>query len=360
MTKNIAIIGAGPSGLLAAIYLRSHGMDVTLIGPEPKSIKGMVYALHPGNIARLHTLQIYLDSQPVTQMTLQPFSQELSIHAKQSKHSALCYIVTHQELLAKLKAKRRELDIPWAKSLPKSITPNTIKISTSGTTSEIKASHILACDGNKSWTRAQTPIPCSQHDYQQTAHTAIVTHTEKLRLAYQRFDNQGTLALLPTKNPHQSALILSCTEALHQEVTQNGLKAALTPLTSLGHIIDIQHQSATPLKLQLANSFHYGRIYLIGNAAHTIHPLAGVGFNLAISDIHTACEHILADLPASHYSLKRRFAHQKAHWVTHTIACNQHIDKVGALALVKLTTNALTLPSLQKKILSHVEQICLL
>ncbi|MEC7030059.1 MAG: NAD(P)/FAD-dependent oxidoreductase [Pseudomonadota bacterium] len=357
MTKKIVIIGAGPAGLLAAVYFKQHNIDVTLIGPEPKHTNSMVYALHPSHIKWLHKHLVEVKTKPVSQMILQPLNEQLTLTSAYSAHDSLCETVYHNDLLHALKQARRKLDITWIKGVPSDLNLNSVTINQSGTISRHKATHILACDGTNSWTRSQTPISSSQFNYQQIAHTAIVTHTLKNHDAFQRFDSSGTLAILPTSNPHQSAVIYSCRNHTPAQKKKHELNLALSQLTFLGNIIVSQDHTTTPLISQLSHPFHYRNIYLIGSSGHTMHPLAGIGFNLAITDIKIACEHILANLPSSHYSIKRKRSHQKAHWITHTIANTANLEQF--LPLIGLSKHIISLPHTQKRILKHIDNICL-
>lgn len=153
----------------------------------------------------------------------------------------------------------------------------------------ISAPLMIAADGAQSRCRELLGVSASHHDYQQVAIvTTVQTHLPHERIAYERFTEQGPLALLPLPNNRRSvvwavakgtedALINGSDEAFLQQLqTAFGRRA--------GKFIKTAARYAYPLNLILAQQQALPRAVILGNAAHTLHPVAGQGFNLCLRD----------------------------------------------------------------------------
>lgn len=149
---------------------------------------------------------------------------------------------------------------------------------------------VVAADGGNSSVRKLMDIKTVQHDYQQTAVTANVSTTvAHNNVAYERFTSQGPLAILPMKDNHCSLVWTWPTEKV-QEVIELPDKEFLAKLqlafgNRLGSFTHVGKRHSYPLKLIKAKTQVKRRLALIGNAAHTLHPIAGQGFNLGMRDV---------------------------------------------------------------------------
>jgi 2-octaprenyl-6-methoxyphenol hydroxylase len=157
---------------------------------------------------------------------------------------------------------------------------------------------LLACDGANSPCRKLAGINVNHSDYQQVALIANVsTSTPHNNKAFERFTENGPLAMLPlsplkndlkgdsrcslvwTMSPEQSENIL----ALSDNEFKQQLELAFG--SWLGAITHVGKRDVYPLVLLQAQQQAYHRMALIGNASHTIHPIAGQGFNLGLRDV---------------------------------------------------------------------------
>ncbi len=162
----------------------------------------------------------------------------------------------------------------------------------------IQASLLLACDGANSPCRQLAGINTSHSDYQQVALIAnVATKKSHNNKAFERFTEFGPLAMLPlsrlrgeqsgesrcslvwTMSPEQSKEIL----ALNDNEFKQKLELAFG--SWLGAIIQVGKRDVYPLVLLQAQQQTYHRMALVGNASHTIHPIAGQGFNLGLRDV---------------------------------------------------------------------------
>ena len=148
---------------------------------------------------------------------------------------------------------------------------------------------LVGADGVNSMVRRCAGIPATSWRYPQSAFvTHLVPQDSHRNIAWQRFLPDGPLALLPlsdgrvsivwsTKPDHAAAVMAATDDELGQQVTEAS-DGALGVLTAAGP------RATFPLKAQYAAAYVKPGVVLIGDAAHSIHPLAGQGANLGIAD----------------------------------------------------------------------------
>lgn len=155
----------------------------------------------------------------------------------------------------------------------------------------ISAKLLVAADGAMSWLRKNSFINMKQNPY---GHKAIVAtiKTEKPHqdTAWQRFDHNGPLAFLPLTDEHHCSIVWSVKSDYADQLMALKDKEFLQRLEqtfecALGQCQETSQRVAFPLIERTAECLVKDRIALMGDAAHTIHPLAGQGVNLGFSDV---------------------------------------------------------------------------
>lgn len=159
---------------------------------------------------------------------------------------------------------------------------------------------LVGADGGRSWIREQAGIEVTTSDYQQTAVVAnITTELPHQHTAWQRFLATGPLAFLPMNDNNVSSIVWSTTAEEAErlcELNEDEFNAELQTAfdATLGKILHSGPRARFPIKGQHAKNYVKPHLALIGDAAHTIHPLAGQGVNLGFADAHCLANILLA------------------------------------------------------------------
>lgn len=165
----------------------------------------------------------------------------------------------------------------------------------------LHTSLIVAADGARSFVRQWGEFETREWDYD---HHGLVCTIETERpneaCAWQRFTETGVLAFLPLKsegNKHLVSIVWSCPEAQAQSLLSLSEEAFNAELSKafefkLGNVITSSSRAAIPLRQRHAKRYIKQGVVLVGDAAHTIHPLAGQGVNLGLMDAYTLADEI--------------------------------------------------------------------
>lgn len=168
----------------------------------------------------------------------------------------------------------------------------------SGRETTLAARLLVAADGGRSAIRERLGIPQRQYAYGHHAVIANVTPALPHKgVAYERFTDSGPLALLPMTG-NRVGLVWTVRDAELAGVLALDDHAFLASLQErfgfrLGRFSVVGRRSHYPLELRLVQTQVLERVAIIGNAAHTVHPIAGQGFNLGIRDVAALAETLI-------------------------------------------------------------------
>lgn len=166
----------------------------------------------------------------------------------------------------------------------------------------LSADLLVACDGRDSTVRNLLDIGTKDYDYGQTAIVGVVqTDKPHEHVAIERFSPAGPLAVLPLtdaegdgNNPVQAgyrrSVVWVCKSGEEEQYLEDDALFMATLQKAFGQragtFVEAGRRGAYPLTRVLANKQVEGRVVIMGNAAHTLHPVAGQGFNLCMRDAH--------------------------------------------------------------------------
>jgi ubiquinone biosynthesis UbiH/UbiF/VisC/COQ6 family hydroxylase len=161
---------------------------------------------------------------------------------------------------------------------------------------ELVADLVIIADGAESSLRNQLGIGAKRHAPSQFAIAFnCETNGSNNGIAYERFTDEGPLAFLPLPSSVDKTLRYNVIWCAHQE-TQSRLLALddhdfIDELQAMvgwrvGRVAKIGRRTGWPLSVVLSRELVRSRCLLLGNSAHTVHPVAGQGFNLSVRDVH--------------------------------------------------------------------------
>ncbi len=312
MDFDLVIIGGGMVGASLALAVAESGLKIAIIEAQKTveqrpSFDDRAIALAYGSQKILHSMGLWADLAPFAEAIKTIHVSEQGqfgftrIKAEEEQLEALGYVITAKSLGQVFLQKIAEQ--PQIQSLNATLHCFSVdqqKIilnieNNQGEKSEITSRLLIAADGIHSLVRKQLNIPIKQHDYQQSAVTAnIETDLFHQNIAYERFCQQGPLALLPMTESRCGLVWTHSTENIDAVLKQSDavFMANLQKAFGfrLGRIKRVGERQAYPLSFKLATQFIHQRVALIGNAAHALHPIAGQGYNLGLRDVAALAE----------------------------------------------------------------------
>lgn len=303
---DVVIVGAGYVGCTAALVLDQLGISVCLLSAHPLATQPSaqwdvrVFTLSPGSECLLTGLGVWgcLEAArlaPVYRMAIEADTGigQLDFDAMTSGVSHLATVVEGGRLQAALESVLRSRtsivlrapmtvsDMEWRR--------DDVVVTLQGG-DKLSARLLLGADGTDSMVRARAGIGLHHRGYGQKGvvanFRAEVAHGGR---AFQWFRDDGVLAYLPlterdlsivwSTDTDRAARLLSLpANLLAEEVAAAGGKV-------LGELVPLSAAAAFPLRLARAERVTGHRLVLLGDAAHSVHPLAGQGVNLGLRDV---------------------------------------------------------------------------
>lgn len=315
LDADVVVVGGGIIGGTFACLLGQAGLKVVLLDAgvrqlnSLKKVDARVFAITRAseNILKKAGAWRHIKENDIACFRKMHVWDENGLGEINFDSSAICqptmgYIISHQLIVDALQEKLLDLEnvrCIW------SVSPAFIKDESDAMVLEtedglqFRSKLVVAADGNHSKLRSLANINYHKTDYKQSALACIVTtqypHGE---VARQRFLKRGPLAFLPMVDPNQSAIVWSSSPD-HIERLQAcdkpdfHFELAEAFANELGEIKESTDRLKFPLSRAQAEQYVKPRIALIGDSAHTVHPLAGLGANLGLLDAAALAETVV-------------------------------------------------------------------
>ncbi len=313
---DILIIGGGMVGASLAVALADQPLRIGIIESTSLSAKvqpsydDRVIALSYGSRCILKSMGVWNEFQkdacPIDKIHVSDRGHcgFTRLNAKDESVEALGYVVPSRSIGQALHTHIKKQDnidfICPARWTELESEPNhiTLTITKENAESQTLTTRLLvAADGGQSAIREKLGIQTKTSDYQQSAIiTNITPELPHQNRAFERFTETGPLAMLPMTENRCSVVWTARTDQ-QQEILDLDDETFLKRLQErfgyrLGRLTKVGSRFAYPLKLIQALEQVRPRVAIIGNAVHSLHPLAGQGFNLGLRDVAVLAETI--------------------------------------------------------------------
>ena len=330
LTESVVIVGGGPVGATLALTLQGKGVSVTLLEARAK---GAAYqdqralALSFGSRRILEQLGVWqkLASKSTAIDTIH-ISQRGSIGRsllKATDHHlpALGYVLPYGALAQALDEKLAEfsgvqvIDEAEAMHIEPASERASVTFNHHSQVLQLASKMVVLADGG----RSLSDIPGMMRETKAYGHDALVTKVQcelpHNNIAYERFTPMGPVALLPN-GARDFSLVWTGKQDQVAEIMQLDDATFLSRLHEhfgdrVGRFLAVEKRLTFPLKLSYLNPVTAPHLVVIGNAAQTMHPVAGQGFNVGLRDAYELAQVIANTNAADWGDLAMLSAYQK-------------------------------------------------
>jgi len=316
---DIAIVGGGIVGATLAAALKDSGLRVVVIEAQPRSVavtKGQAYAIHLSSSRIYEGIGIWEAITPQVEYFSQVHLSDgdcpnvVKFKPQDLQTPVLGYVAEHRVLLQALLQFLETCDhVHWF--CPAQVTstqyhPDGVDVCLTPTQppketevnsqpQRLRVRMVVAADGSRSHIRQAAGIATQGWDYWQSCLVATIA-PEKFHhhIAYERFWPSGPFAILPIAN-NQCRIVWTAPHAQAQNLLELAEDQFLELLqqrfgSQMGRLSLVGQRFLFPAKWMHSTRYTVHRLALVGDAAHTCHPVGGQGLNLGIRDAAALAE----------------------------------------------------------------------
>ncbi len=302
---DIIVVGNGLVGSAQVCALQHAGLRVALLEKAAVAATSNTdwrpLSLNQASVKILQTLGVSTlvdeESVPIQNVlvTQQGRLGQIRFNAQQLSVPQLGAVVSFDRLSMALYqqavTQAEVLQIDAVQCIDQSTDKVTLTCRQGGSDVTISADVLVAADGAGSVCRQLLSVPVTQqHSDEVSMAFCLTLSAPHQQRAWQRFTQQGTLAILPMREANQVRLVWTCSAALAQDVVGWQPEQWVQHVNSVyrGYcpaVVSARLLQQFPLRISQASRQHVGRCLLMGNAARTFYPTTAQGFNLALRDV---------------------------------------------------------------------------
>ncbi len=321
---DVCVVGAGIAGSALAASLQGHNLRIALLEANPINVDwqvdsegaagfdARVSAITPASQSFLSEIGVWepvVSERACSYSNMQVWDGEgtgsINFSAREVGAQQLGFIVENRVLtraLLRALINAEEVDILERTRVEAIAMDSSPSLLLEGGTA-LHCELVVAADGALSRLRELGQFKTREWDYGHHALACTVeTRLPHADTAYQRFISSGPLAFLPlpvTGNRHFCSIVWSMDSKQAPEILALDDDEFLIRLEGafegkLGALLSCSPRIAFPLRQRHAVDYVQAGMALVGDAAHTIHPLAGQGINLGLQDVRTLSRELLA------------------------------------------------------------------
>ncbi|MGL9733094.1 MAG: 2-octaprenyl-6-methoxyphenyl hydroxylase [Wolbachia sp.] len=310
MNYDVIISGGGLHGLITAISLSNNFVSVAVI--EKNSLPRIIddnraFAISHGSKKILEKLGIWQfiesEAEPILDILILNENSPFTVHYdhKMVSEEPMGYVINNTTIWNAINNNfLNKLNIYSPFSYKRIAYDEGFVKVTLEDNRQLISSLLICAEGKNSKISKLFSIPVIKFDYKQSSIVFNVEHElHHQNLALEWFFPGGPFAILPMKGGHTSSIIWtekSKISKMLMNISEEGFIIELKKRfgSYLGKVKLDSERKSYPLNFAFAKKLHKDRILLIGDAAHSIHPVAGQGLNLGIRDIESVKKHITA------------------------------------------------------------------
>ncbi|OEY87072.1 2-octaprenyl-3-methyl-6-methoxy-1,4-benzoquinol hydroxylase [Wolbachia pipientis] len=309
MNYDVIISGGGLLGLITAIGLSHQSISVAVIEKNtlPRvTDDNRAFAIAQGSKQILERFGIWkfihADAEPIFDICILDGNSPVSVHYnhKTVGSEPMGYVIDNSIIWSAInKCFLHKLNL-YCPCSYKTISCDSGYVQVILDDSKKLISSLLICaEGKNSKLHELFSIPKVKFDYKQNSIVCNVTHElHHENLAVERFFPGGPFAILPMKGGYSSSIVWTEKSEISQMLMSLSPQEFIVELEKrfgsyLGTINLDSKIKSYPLNFAFAKNLYQNRVLLIGDTAHSIHPIAGQGLNLGIRDVDTAVRHIV-------------------------------------------------------------------